>query len=101
MMEPISQSNIDEFFAERNWTAVGTFWSQLMRSSSVPDFISGTPATAYGLTDLRSIHDIGIEEFTSNDPRFKRQTFAARIGYDGSKYHGYQMQKGAQNVTVY
>ena len=98
-MEPISRSNVDQFFAERNWSAVGTFWSQLMRSSSVPDFISGTPATEYGLTDLRSIHDIGIKEFTSNDPRFKRRTFAARIGYDGSKYHGYQMQKGAQNVT--
>ena len=54
----------------------------------------------YGLTDLQAIHAIGLEEFNSSDPRFKRLTFALRIGYDGSKYNGYQRQKGNSILFV-
>jgi hypothetical protein len=43
---------------------------------------------------------VGIDEFSSNDPRYKRKTFAIRIGYNGSKYNGYQRQKGTYE-TVY
>jgi hypothetical protein len=79
---------------ERDWDRVAKFWSDMMLRSSLPFFVSGDPLSGYGLTNLKSIHTIGIEEYASKDPRFKRQTFALRIGYDGSKYNGYQMQKG-------
>jgi hypothetical protein len=79
---------------ERDWDRVAKFWSDMMLRSSLPFFVSGDPLSGYGLTNLKSIHSIGIEEYASKDPRFKRQTFALRIGYDGSKYNGYQMQKG-------
>jgi hypothetical protein len=79
---------------ERDWDMVAKFWSDLMLRSSLPIFVSGDPLSGYGLTNMKSIHAIGIEEYASKDPRFKRQTFALRIGYDGSKYNGYQMQKG-------
>eukprot|EP01034_Spumella_vulgaris_P027331 gene27331-34032_t len=39
-------------------------------------------------------------EYASSDPRFKRQTFALRIGYDGSQYNGFQQQKGAEGVRT-
>lgn len=81
-------------FDERDWDRVAKFWTDMMLRSSLPNFVSGDLSGGYGLTDLKSIHAIGIEEYTSKDPRFKRQTFAVRIGYDGSKYNGYQMQKG-------
>lgn len=88
--EKSSRSLLDE----RDWDRVAKFWSDMMLRPSLPSFVSGNPVSGYGLTDLKSIHAIGIEEYASKDPRFKRQTFAIRIGYDGSKYNGYQMQKG-------
>ena len=44
--------------------------------------------TGYGITQLNDIHKIGRNEYTSSDPRYKKKTFAMRIGYDGAKYQG-------------
>ena len=96
-MEENFRNTHTAFFAERNWDLVASFWSTLMTQSAVPQFIAGDALGGYGLTDLKSVSAIGMEEFASNDPRFKRQTFAIRIGYDGPKYNGYQRQKGLDN----
>ena len=93
-MENNDRNSHDNFFASRDWKRVANFWSSLMLRATVPDFVTGPIGDGYGLTQLQSIHALGTDEFSSNDPRYKRQTFAIRIGYDGSKYHGYQMQKG-------
>jgi hypothetical protein len=87
------------FFAERNWDRVATFWSDMMLQSILPPFVQGdsgsdSGSAGYGLTDVDAIHAIGREEFNSDNPRFKRQTFALRIGYNGAAYNGYQRQKG-------
>lgn len=96
------------FFAERNWDRVATFWSDMMLQSILPPFVQGdsqgdsgsdSGSAGYGLTDLDAIHAIGREEFDSDNPRFKRQTFALRIGYNGAAYNGYQRQKG-QSVSI-
>ena len=92
-----ARSSHDAFFADRNWSLVGSFWSNVMTQTVLPPFVVGD-MNGYGLTNLKSIYDVGIDEFTSNDPRFKRQTFAIRIGYNGSKYNGYQRQKGMKRV---
>lgn len=78
----------------RNFDRIKAFWCNLMFKTSLPQFIIGNNFNSYGITDLKSIHDSGLIEFNSNDPRYKRQTFAIRIGYDGSSYNGYQRQKG-------
>jgi hypothetical protein len=93
-MEDNDRNSHENFFANRDWKRVANFWSSLMLRATLPDFVTGSIGDGYGLTQLQSIHALGTDEFSSNDPRYKRQTFAIRIGYDGSKYHGYQMQKG-------
>ena len=100
-MEDNDRSSHDNFFASRNWDRVAQFWSSLMLRATLPDFVTGLPTSGYGLTQLQSIYALGAEEFSSNDPRYKRQTFAIRIGYDGSKYHGYQMQKGLSILAMH
>ena len=93
------------FFEIRNWENISQFWSGLVqRNFTVPSFITGSidsqSSKSYGLTNLSAIHKLGEAEFHSKDPRFKRKTFAIRIGYDGSKYNGYQRQKGVDNVKT-
>ena len=97
-MQEISSVSQNSFIDKRNWDLVATFWSNLMSRSVLPQFVAGDASGGYGLTDLKSISASGAEEFASNDPRFKRQTFAIRIGYDGSKYNGYQRQKGMERA---
>jgi tRNA U38,U39,U40 pseudouridine synthase TruA len=41
-----------------------------------------------------------MTEYTSMDPRYKRKTFAMRIGYDGASYNGYQSQKGTVGIRT-
>jgi hypothetical protein len=87
------------FFGCRNWELVTDFWRAMVKSNnSFPSFIAGDQE--YGLTDLQSLHLAGTAEFSSSNPKFKRKTFALRIGYDGSQYCGFQMQKGADCRTV-
>jgi hypothetical protein len=63
-------------------------------STSSLESFSKTNDREYGATDLRLIHEIGKREFDSNDPRYKRKTFALRLAYDGTHYSGFQRQKG-------
>jgi tRNA pseudouridine38-40 synthase len=82
--------------------SVRQFWSRIIRGEeTVPTFLTGARDGSYGITNLDAIHELGgNEEFDSRDPRFKRQTFALRIGYDGSQYVGYQMQPISDGPTV-
>jgi hypothetical protein len=83
-----------EFFERgRDWSTVSKFWRSLLTRTEIPVCISGNNPS-YTLTDLRILNDAGQVEFVSKEPQYKRQTFALRIGYDGSKYAGYQMQRG-------
>ena len=74
------------------------FWRNVVSLKEMPSFIQGYDE--FQITDLAIINTIGQFEFQSGDPRFKRQTFAARIGYDGSQYSGYQMQKGISGILT-
>ena len=87
------------FFECRSWEFIVQFWRAMVKcDSNLPSFIAGDQE--FGLTDLQSLHKAGTVEFNSLDPKCKRKTFALRIGYDGSQYSGFQMQKGANVKTV-
>jgi tRNA U38,U39,U40 pseudouridine synthase TruA len=74
---------------------------------SLPDYILGDmegkeSKERYGVAALTPIHEAGKKgEFVSKNFRyFSKQTFALRIGYDGNRYYGYQMQKYCPGITV-
>lgn len=88
-----------DFVRSRDWSSVNKYWSNIiLQDSSLSDFVKGSPQ--FGITDLSQLHNAGMRgEFASKDNRYsKRFTFALRIGYDGSKYKGYQRQ--IDQVTV-
>lgn len=87
-----------EFLENRNWESVATFWTNIMGCDTLPDWINGD--AEYGVTNLKKIHEIGQKEFSSNDPKSKRKTFAFSIGYNGTKYHGYQQQKTEMDICT-
>eukprot|EP01031_Cornospumella_fuschlensis_P026890 gene26890-32497_t len=82
-----------DFFEARSWGWIESFWQRMVVTDSFPSFLHGT--TPYSVTDLVPIHKLGLQEYTSNDPRYRRQTFALRISYLGSAYHGFQCQHAA------
>lgn len=98
--EIVWKSNLDRkshvpFFEQRDWDSVIAYWGSLLVNPLPPSISS---PSEYTLTDLRTIHEIGKEEFSCSDPRYKRKTFAMRIGYNGCQYNGFQKQKGAIGV---
>jgi len=86
------------FFETRDWTCISSFWSRVLRLEVLPDFIFVKEEIKeindgfYGVTDLFKIHQLGLNEFSGMNPRYKRQSFAMRIGYNGSHYQGFQLQ---------
>jgi hypothetical protein len=105
-------SHVQFFETGRNWTVVANYFKLLLsicssrnnssssgssssqQQTTIPAFIFGSNPL-YTMTDLEVYHRAAADsEFVSADPRYKRKTFALRIGYDGSAYTGYQMQKG-------
>ncbi|RYH16213.1 hypothetical protein EON65_30475, partial [archaeon] len=81
------------FFEARPWSWIESFWQRMVVTDSLPPFLQGQPP--YSVTDLLPIHKLGSQEYASNDPRYRRQTFALRISYLGSAYHGFQCQHAA------
>ena len=104
---------------ERDYSTIHTFWRQMIGLNELPGWISGDSGSGsdgapqvldgqiggvlgssgrthagFQVTDLQEINKLGAYEFASADPRYKRRTFALRIGYDGSQYAGYQKQIG-------
>lgn len=88
----------EEFFVNRDYSRVVRFWSDMLSIDQQPVFVAGDDL--YGPTDLVKISRVGELEYSSDDPRYKKKTFALRIGYAGDKYHGFQMQKGTSTRTV-
>ena len=87
----LDRSSHDSFLRyDRDFTPVQIFWSNVIKSEEIPSFVAGTEE--FGVTNLQRINEIGSSEFDCKDPRYSRKTFALRIGYDGSKYNGYQKQ---------
>jgi tRNA pseudouridine(38-40) synthase len=88
-----------DFFRNRDWQNVQEFWSNIVQNPDrlVP-FIEGD--NQYGVADLKSINAAGMRaEFVSKDSRYTRKnTFAFRIGYVGSKYNGYQRQNNSPGI---
>jgi hypothetical protein len=58
----------------------------MMKIDKLPDFIFGDRSNALGVTDMPAISRLGADQFISSDPRYKRRTFALRIGYHGSQF---------------
>jgi hypothetical protein len=95
----LSRDSHLSFFEARDWGLVQEFWRQVMQltDADIPLWLRGQPP--YTVTDLFPLHMQGKEEFSSKDPRYRRQTFALRIGYQGSLYHGYQLQHSAGSIA--
>jgi tRNA pseudouridine(38-40) synthase len=91
-------SHVD-FMENRHWSAVTRFWASILLEPELPEFLAGS-SEEYTVTNVQSIHDVGLLEYASSDPRYKRKTFALRIGYNGHAYSGYQRQKGQDVATV-
>ena len=79
------KSSHRDFFENRDWGAVVLFWKNNVILSNL-DIL--TNKNEYGVTNIKEIHDLGHDEFLSNDPRYRRKTFAMRIGYNGTAYNG-------------
>ena len=73
-----------EIFGSRDWTKIDNFWGKCQISDNLPTFVAGSGQ--YGVTNLEVLHRAGLQQFNSSNPRYKRKTFAVRIGYQGSKY---------------
>lgn len=109
------ESHLD-FFDNRNWSWVEEIWRQFIANSQntcPAPVLSDEPATPtttlhrviqgdppYSVTNLTPIHGVGLQEYRSSDPRYRRKTWAMRIGYLGSQYHGYQKQHSSGEATV-
>lgn len=98
-ISPLDRNSHIQFFNQRNWDAIQNFWGAMVVGKELPRFINGSKT--FGITDLNAISRCGELEFSkTSDPRYKRKTFALRIGYNGSSYHGFQMQRGHDVYTV-
>lgn len=80
----------------KNWADVASYWGRIIEreGDQLPDFVMGD--AKFGITTLSRAHNAGNigGEFLSNSDRYtKRRTYAIRVGYDGTKFHGYQRQK--------
>jgi hypothetical protein len=61
---------MNNFALSRDWSLISSMWTGLVRSAALPPLIRGySEGGTYGVTDLNAIHDIGKEEYTSEDPR--------------------------------
>lgn len=79
-----------ELLADRDWSAVETAWQRWITNPALtPALIAGDET--YGLTDVSLLRYEGKD---------RRQTFAMRIGYTGSSYHGFQQQRGSAVRSV-
>lgn len=74
----IPRDSHGEFFNNRQWDKFK--WTRILHDP--PAFLCGD--YKFGVTDLASIAEKGNSEFISSDPKYKRKTFAIRIGYDGN-----------------
>jgi tRNA pseudouridine(38-40) synthase len=85
---------------DRNWDEVGNLWRSLLQAEPQAPFVVGD--SQYGLSCLKDIHESYLRgEATSSDFRYtKRRTMAFRLGYDGTKYFGYQTQKDKELRTI-
>lgn len=89
----------DNFLIEnRDWNSVQHLWAKLLSVKTLPEFFSGDQE--YGITRLRDLQFDREKEFRPNNPKAGRKTFSLVLGYNGSKYSGYQQQKGANVITV-
>lgn len=92
----VSSMNTDfyDFIRSRDWDKADSFWQSVVNQSpnNWPDFIKGS---IYSDNDMQRLGSIGERgEFSSNDPRYsKKRNFAIKLGYKGSKFHGYQQQR--------
>lgn len=111
----LDRSSHRDFLKDRDWNSIASFWRALVTETADIDFDLCTSNSLtgdvikenntqtvsitdeYGTTDLNAIHAVGEAEFLSNDPRFRRKTFAMRIGYDGTAYSGFQRQRCGDN----
>ena len=92
----LERKSHEYFFSARDWHSVQLFWNDTIQKSSLPSYLLGDDD--YGLTNLLLINLAGVQEFNSNEIKYKRKTFALRLSYDGSCYYGFQCQKDVKTV---
>lgn len=92
------RSSHNDFFYDRDYEMIKSYWKYLVSSSHLPLSFKG--CLEYGITDLEIVSKLGAPEYSSEDPRYKRRTYAMVISYDGSKYSGFQQQKGSGLLCV-
>ena len=85
------------FIENRDWRTVSLYWRDVV---NLRREIDSDTNLSFKVTDLEFISELGKEEYCSTDPRYKRKTFALRVGYDGSQYSGYQSQNKSNVLTV-
>ena len=115
-----SRSSHYDFFLQRNWGVVESFWRHTVASGSLPPELNIN--LNYARTDcgLQQIQEIGmLGEFKSRDSRYQsRRTYALRIGYLGTAFQvllpssharnrskqvllqGYQRQRGQDGSSL-
>lgn len=88
LREPLSRSSHFDFFLDRDWKAVESFWRQAVRTGKLPSELCLN--SKYAPTDcgLKGIEEVGmLGEFLSKDSRYlRRRTYALRIGYVGTEF---------------
>ena len=60
-----------DFFSHRDFSLVPPFWLAVLHAKgphSLPACIVGD--SVFGLSDLRPLHEAGLSEYTSEDPRY-------------------------------
>ena len=84
-----SRSSHHDFFVQRDWSSVETFWRHAVTSGALPPALNMNPDYAQSDCGLRQIQEIGmLGEFKSRDSRYlSRRTYALRIGYLGTAFH--------------
>jgi hypothetical protein len=90
-------SHEDFFFHQRDWSSVQNYWTHLLQTEDIPEILKGD--VKYGITQLEQ-YSYSDSTCNTKDPKEKRKSFALVLAYDGSKYVGYQQQKGCALRTV-
>jgi tRNA pseudouridine(38-40) synthase len=99
-MDISCRNQINDFIYNRDWTLAKKFWFAAINQNDFKIFDENT--SKFSHTDISLIHNAGWKgEYFSKDDRYAmKQNYAARIGYLGTEYYGYQKQKTAPGKTV-
>lgn len=95
----IERNSHDDFlYTNRNWSSIEKYWGLLITKKHFSSIFQGNDE--YGITNLHKLEFNRTKEFDPKNTNEKRKTFAFVLAYDGTKYSGFQLQKGQDVKTV-